>query len=184
VRGELAAAQEWTCGTCGRELVAGAATVVFATPSEGGPANRAPVLVDESCADEQRASFPNWSDAQETLGRAGDPAAADRALKAAVALHRDGLNAVVEQALAPLGAKIEGLETQSRELEKQKAELEQAVAGLRKNEQDLLAKTRTAFRQALEQRISNCIKAMEDKGFITGSDAIRIIVEHLQPKRE
>ena len=199
VRGELAAAQEWICGTCGGDLVAGAATVVFASPAEGGPACRAPVLVHESCADEQRASFPYFADARKTLGRAGDPEAAERSLRAAFGLHRDRVNAVVEQAVGPLQGELEGLQTKSGEmenknrgLEKQKAELKQSVDQLREQVQDVLTKNRqwsqafeqqTAYRQALEQRIKNCIEAMEDRRLISRRDVIKVVVEHLQPQR-
>lgn len=198
VRGELAAAQEWICGTCGGDLVAGAVTVVFASPAEGDPAYRAPVLVNESCADEQRASFPNFADARKTLGRAGDPEAAELALQAAVGLHRDRVNAVVEQAVRPLQGEIEGLQTRSGELEnknrgleKQKAELKQSVDQLREQVQDVTTKNRQwsqvfarekAHRQALEQRIKNCIEAMEDQRLITRREVVKVVVEHLQPQ--
>ena len=173
LRSRLADAQEWACAGCGADLVAGAATVVYAAPSEGGPANLAPVMVHESCADEQRASFPDWGDARKTLGRAGDPAAAERALKAAVTVHRDAVNAVVEQATAPLHAKIEGLETQIRARDKQKAELEHLVDQQREKVKDVLTKNghlseafkrERASRQVLEQRITKFLQTINDNG--------------------
>lgn len=189
LRRRLAAAQEWACAGCGADLVAGAVTVVHAAPSEGGPADlAAPVMVHESCADEQRASFPDFGDARETLGRAGDPEAAERALEAAVAVHRDAVKAVVEQATAPLQAKIDGLKTKNRkleiqlqakidgleaknrELEIQKTELKQAVVKLGKK------------RQELEQRIKNCIEAVENRR-LSRLDVREAVVEHLQPQR-
>ena len=199
LRSKLAVAQEWTCAGCGADLVAGAVTVVYAAPSESEPADIAPVLVHESCADEQRTSFRDWGDARETLGPAGDPAAAKRALEAAVAVHRDAVNAVVEQATAPLHAKIEGLQTKNREmknknreLERQNAELKQSVYQLRENVQDVLTKNgkwsqafkqQTASRQALEHRIKNCIEAMKNRRFISREEVIATVVEHLQPQR-
>ncbi len=178
VRGELAAAQEWTCGTCGRELVAGAATVVFASPAEGSPADRAPVLVHESCADEQRASFPNWGDARETRGRAGDPAAAESALDAAVALHRDAINTRVEQAVAPLNRKM--------------AQLEQLVAGLEQDKQKLLSHNKQwseayhgekAHREELEQRLKRFFEATVGRRYISEAEWRRAVVEHLRPEQ-
>ena len=193
VRGGLADAQEWTCGTCGAELVAGAAAIVYASPSDGGPADPAPVLAHESCADEQRASFPDWGDAQATLCRAGDPAAAKRALEAAVARHRDGIGALVEQAVRPLRAKIAGLETQNRELETQKVQLEQSVGKLRKMQQDLLSKNHKwseafkrekALRQELEQRIARFVQAVNGPRFLTQMGIRDAIAAHLQPQKE
>ena len=193
VRGGLADVQEWTCGTCGAELVAGAAAIVYASPSDGGPADPAPVLAHESCADEQRASFPDWGSAQATLCRAGDPAAAKRALDAAVARHRDGLGALVEQAARPLRAKIAGLETQNRELETQIVQLEQSVGGLRKMQEDLQSKNhqwseafkqQQALRQELEQRIARFAQVAKGRGFFTGKDVRDAIAAHLQPQQE
>ena len=171
VRGTLAVAQEWNCAGCGRQLVAGAIAVAFAAPPDGGPAELAPVLVDESCADELRATFRDYGDARESLGQAGDPAAAERALKDAVAVHRDAVNAVVEQATAPLHAKIEGLETQIRARDKQKAELEHLVDQQREKVEDVLTKNgqwseafkrERALRQALEQRITEFLQTIND----------------------
>ena len=191
LRSRLAVAQEWACAGCGADLVAGAATIVYAAPSEGGPADLAPVMVHESCADEQRASFPDWGDARETLGRAGDPAAAERALEAAVAVHRDAVNAVVEQATAPLHAKIEGLETQIRVLEKQKAKLKKSVDHLRENVQDVLTKNgqwsqvfkqERALREALEERITRFLQTINDDQRYVSREELFAAAERLRPQ--
>lgn len=133
------------------------------------------------------------------LGRAGNPEAAEHSLRAAFGLHRNRVNAVVEQAVGPLQGEIEGLQTKNwemenknRGLEKQKAELKQSVDQLRKQVQGVITKNRewsqafeqeTAYRQALEQRIKNCIEAMEDRRLFTRRDVIKAVVEHLQPQR-
>ncbi len=191
LRSRLAVAQDWTCALCGAELIAGAVAIVTAAPPESDLAELAPVLVHESCADEQRTSFRDWRDARETLGRAGDPAAAERALEAAVAVHRDAVHAVVEQATAPLHARIETLETQIRALKKQKAELKTSVDQLRANVEDVLTKNgqwsqvfrqEKALRQALEQRITEFLQTIcDDQRFVRREDLFAA-AERLRPQ--
>ena len=185
VRGTLAVAQEWNCAVCGRQLVAGAIAVAFAAPPDGGPAELAPVLVDESCTDELRATFRNYGDAREPLGRAGDPAAAECALKAAVAVHRDAVNAVVEQATAPLHAAI-------REHQKEKAKLVQTVDQLRENVQEVRTKNRkwseafkreTASRQELEQRIKSFLETINVEHRYISRDELFAAAAQLWPQQ-
>ena len=185
VRGDLVVAQEWACGVCGAELVAGATTIVYASPPGGDPVDRIPVLVHESCADEQRVSLPDFDDAHEILGRSGDAVVAARALKAAVALHRGAINAIVDQAVGPLDTKIKILKTE-------KAELGQLVAKLREEKKELLLKNRQwseaftqqkAFGQELERRIAGLIRDTKADTYLTRLDLLEAIAKHLQPEQ-
>ncbi len=185
VRGDLVVAQKWACGACGADLVAGATTIVYASPPGGGPVDRIPVLVHESCADEQRVSLPDFDDAHAILGRSGDAAVAARALEAAVALHRGAINAIVAQAVGPLDTKIKSLETE-------KAELGKLVAKLREEKNELLLKNRQwseaftqqrAFGQELERRIAGLIKDTKAETYLTRIELIEAIAKHLQPEQ-